>query len=101
MTDNHQRTTRQRRQDGRPPESFKGVPDGDKGREGERTHGRKGGGAEGRQEGREERGTGMALRLESGGGDHGSRQGAEREQTDRGKKERYKYLRERREKKRR
>ena len=40
----------------------------------------------------------MATRLESGGGDHGSRQGAGRDQTDRGKKERYKYLRERREK---
>ena len=37
----------------------------------------------------------------SGGGnkeEHGSRQGAGRDQTDRGKKERYKYLRERREK---
>ena len=37
----------------------------------------------------------------SGGGnkeEHGSRQGAERDQADRGKKERYKYLRERREK---
>ena len=40
----------------------------------------------------------MASRLGSGGGEHGSRQGAERDQTDRGKKERYKYLRERREK---
>ena len=36
----------------------------------------------------------MALRLESGGGEHGSRQGAGRER----KKEIYKYLRERREK---
>ena len=80
------------------------MSDGDKGREGERANGtaatdhtagrRSGGQAEGRQEGREERGTRMALRLESGGGDHGSRQGAGRER----KKEIYKYLRERREK---
>ena len=43
----------------------------------------------------------MALRLESGGGnkeEHGSREGAGRNHTDRGKKkEIYKYLRERRE----
>ena len=39
----------------------------------------------------------MALRLESGGGEHGSRQGAGRER----KKEIYKYLRERRREKRR
>ena len=63
------------------------------GAEGKRREGQ----AEGRQEGREERGTRMALRLESGGGEHGSRQGAERER----KKEIYKYLRERREEKRR
>ena len=53
--------------------------------------------ASGGKAGREERGARMATRLGSGGGDHGSRQGAGRER----KKERYKYLRERREKKRR
>ena len=42
--------------------------------------------------GREERGTRMATRLGSGGEDHGSREGADREQTE--KKEIYKYLRE-------
>ena len=68
------------------------------------THGRHG--SHGRQEERrtsggkaerEERGARMALRLESGGGEHGSRQGAGRER----KKEIYKYLRESREEKRR
>ena len=61
------------------------------------------GGAEGREEGREERGRRhgwpRAWGVEKGNEEeHGSRQGAERDQTDRGKKEIYKYLRERREK---
>ena len=52
---------------------------------------RQAGGAEDKRredrKGGEERGTRMALRLGSGGGDHGSRQGAERDQTGRGKKD--------------
>lgn len=48
------------------------------------TDSRSGGQAEGRQ-GREERGTRMASRLGSGGGEHGSREGTGREQTDRKK----------------
>ena len=65
------------------------------GAEGKRREGRKGGRREGH-------GWPRAWRVEEGNEEeHGSRQGAERDQTDRGKKERYKYLRERREKKRR
>ena len=62
------------------------------GREGKEGKARKGGRREGR-------GWPRAWRVEEGNEEeHDSRQGAERDQTDRGKKERYKYLRERREK---
>lgn len=98
---------RQRRQDRthrRPPESFEGAPDGDKGREGERTNGTEhtaGAGAEDKR--REERQEGE--RNTDGHAPGEWRRGterdtaAEREQGENGqteKKEIHKYLRERR-----
>ena len=97
----HQRTTRQRRQDGRPPESFKGAPDGDKGREGERANGtaateHTAAGAEGQAEGRQKgrrHGWPRAWGVEEGARRSTA---AGREQGENEKKEIYKYLRERR-----
>ena len=97
---------RQRRQDGRPPESFGACPM-ERGqtawqprniqqqeRKDKRREGRKGGRREGH-------GWPRAWGAEEGSGRSTSSREGIRERTDRQKKEIYKYLRERREKKRR